>query len=115
MTSKPLDPRRIRTRLEQGVEVEVLDVRGNAAYHRSRERVENDRRVTARAAAALATELVPGALILTYCTCLGDGLAIRAADRLRAAGFEDAHAVERGLEGCREAGLRVVAKAGDSS
>jgi rhodanese-related sulfurtransferase len=110
MPPKPLRATDIRNRLEQGAVAQVLDVRGSSAYRRSNERVEGDLHVMPKEVRSIVDELDRGALILAYCTCQGDGLALRAAERLRALGFEQAHAVAEGLEGCRLAGLPVVSK-----
>ena len=104
-----LDPTAVRRRLAAGERVTVLDVRGSAAYARARERVAGDLRLPPREATARAAELPHDGWLLAYCTCLGDGLAIRVAARLRAAGCPHAAAIAGGLDGCRAAGLHVVA------
>ena len=110
MVQKPLLAVDIRSLVTSDASVQVLDVRGSSAFRRSDERVESDLRVMAKEVGSLIDDLDPEAWILAYCTCLGDGLAIRAAERLQALGFDRARAVDDGLEGCRRAGLPVIRK-----
>lgn len=104
-----LTPAAVRRLLAAGERVTVLDARGSAAYAKAGERVAGDLRLPPREAGARAAELPRDGWLLAYCTCLGDGLAVRVAERLRASGLPRAAAIAGGLDGCREAGLRVVA------
>lgn len=94
-----------------GEPLAVLDARGRSAYNRSDERVEGDLRAAgSRDLSGLIPHIRPEQWLLAYCTCLGDGLAVRVAERLREAGFPRAFAIEGGLDGCRAAGLAIVPK-----
>jgi rhodanese-related sulfurtransferase len=97
--------RRIR---ESGEPVVVLDVRGTAAHGKARRRVEGDVRMHPSDVEERADELDSDAWILAYCTCLDDGLAVRAAEHLALAGFPRARAAALGLDGLDEAGFPVV-------
>ncbi|HKI02845.1 MAG TPA: hypothetical protein VKK31_12795 [Thermoanaerobaculia bacterium] len=95
---------------ERGEPLTVLDARGRAAFARGAERVAGDVRAEGSKELSWAGALPREGWLLAYCTCLGDGLAVRVATRLREAGFPRACAVAEGLEGCRAAGLPVVPK-----
>ena len=105
----PLEIRRLR---DDGKAIRVIDVRGSSAFRRSDERVADDIRLHGKGVAGALDGVAPETWLLTYCTCLNDGLAVLAAERLRQAGYPNAHGIQDGLEGCREAGLEVVAKSG---
>jgi hypothetical protein len=104
----------VRRRLAAGEKPTVLDARGRAAFARSEERVEGDLRASGRDLSPLIATLDAGpgrgAWLVAYCTCLGDGLAVRVAETLRAAGFAQAFGIEDGLAGCVAAGLTIVPK-----
>lgn len=103
-----IDPDQIRRLLERSERVVVLDARGRAAYARAVERVDGDVRAPGKDASGWGDDLPRDAWLLAYCTCLNDGLAVRVAERLRAAGFPRAFAIAGGLDGCRAAGLPVI-------
>lgn len=63
-----IDPSAVRELLDSETSVQVLDVRGSAAYRRANERVQADIRVMARDVASIAEQLDPDAWILAYCT-----------------------------------------------
>lgn len=92
--------------------VRVVDVRDRFTYQRSNERVAGDLRLHGKGLARALDRVSSDVSLLTYCTCHGDGMAILAAERLRRAGYPSSYAVKDGLEGCRGAGLEVVAKTG---
>ena len=100
----------IRGLVNSGATIHVVDVRGSASYRRSSARVEGDLRLMASEVTALEGKLGLDDWVLSYCTCLNDGLAVRASERLRDLGYHRARAIVDGLEGCRRGGLDVVTK-----
>ena len=105
-----LSPTEIRRLRDDEKPIRVVDVRGSSAFRRSDERVADDIRLHGKGVAGALAEVPPESWLLTYCTCLNDGLAVLAAERLRQAGYRNAYGIQDGLDGCREAGLDVVAK-----
>ncbi len=81
----------------------VLDVRSRSGYVRDPHRIPNSVRVEPGDVAAWGREEQPGRVIVTYCTCLNEGTAARAALQLIALGH-DARALQGGLEAWREVG-----------
>lgn len=105
-----LSPEDIRQLRREGESIQVIDVRGSSSYRRSGERVAADVRLHGRGLAGALDGVSPRSSLLTYCTCLNDGLAVLAAERLRQAGYPKSYAIQDGLEGCRQAGLDVITK-----
>ena len=109
-----ISPAEVGRLRELGEPIRVLDARGRAAFAHGDERVAGDVRAEGKDV-SWAGALPREAWLLAYCTCLGDGLALRVAARLREAGFPQARAVAGGLEGCRQAGLPIVRKESQGS
>ena len=81
----------------------VLDVRAHAGFSRDPFVIPGSVSVSAGEVAEWGREHEPGPLIATYCTCLNEGTAARAALQLISQGH-DARAIKGGLDAWREVG-----------
>lgn len=92
-----------------GEAVVVVDVRNKAAYESSH--VKGAQNFMTDALASGAGEWPKNTTVVTYCTCVNEGSAAKAAQSLLARGYTKVYALKEGLEGWKKAGGQVDATA----
>ena len=99
-----LSPAEVRAGMQAGT-VLLLDVRSDALYERSGERVPGDRRFPAGPGPAELASLDSDRLVVAYCDCPGEAGSFGFGTRLRRAGFPRVGVLVGGLAGWKAAGL----------
>lgn len=98
---------------QAGEAVVVIDVR-NAASYRT-EHVKGAENVMTDAIASGSGAWAKDTTLVTYCTCVNEGSAAKAAQALQARGYAKVHALKEGLAGWKAAGGAVAADAAATS